>query len=197
MIKIDKGGKPSGEAAPPSPLLTAYQQHLSALKRYVMRIVRAENDVEDVVQEAFLRAYKTEAGGDIQQPKSYLFRVAKHVALNQVRQKINRPTDFLEDTDTSSALTSDWTLEDEMLAQERLGVHCMAVAALPPKRRKVYLMRKVYGMSHKDIASDLGIAVSTVESHLAKAFKECHAQVKTRLADDECGRSLSSKEGGA
>lgn len=164
---------------------------MGALKRYVMRIVHAENDVEDVVQEAFMRAYKTEGDSDIRQPKSYLFRVAKHVALNQIRQKVNRPTDYIEDSDPASVLVEEWTLEDEVLAQERLGIHCMAVAALPPKRRKVYLMRKVYGMSHKSIADSLGITISTVEAHLAKAFKECHLHVKAR--SDEGGRSMHAR----
>ena len=108
-----------------------------------MRILHVENDVDDVVQEAFLRAYRAEGEADIRQPKSYLFRVAKHVALTQIRQKVNRPTDYIEDSDPSNILSSEWTLEDEVFAQERLGIHCMAVAALPPRRRKVYLMRKL------------------------------------------------------
>lgn len=169
----------------PSSLLDVYEQHLSALKRYVMRIIHTENDVEDVVQEAFIRAYKTEADTDIQLPKSYLFRVAKHVALNQVRQKVNRPTDFLEDSDLSSVLVEESTPEDEVLAKERLDIHCKAVATLPPRRRQVYLMRKVYGMSHRSIADSLGITVSTVEAHLVKAFKECHAHIKAQSREYE------------
>ena len=161
-------------------LLAAYQKHLAALKRHVTRIIHSENDVEDIVQEAFMRAYQAESRGDIQQPKSYLFRVAKHVALNQIRQKVNRPTDFLEDSDTDSVLVGEWTVEDEVTAQERLGIHCAAVAALPPRRRKVYLLRKVYGMSHKHIAANLGITTSTVEAHLAKAYSQCHDYVQSR-----------------
>ena len=147
-------------------------------------------------QEAFMRAYKSETDGDIRQPKSYLFRVAKHVALNQIRQKVNRPTDYIEDADPSTILTDNWSLEDEVLAQERLGIHCMAVAALPPKRRKVYLMRKVYGMAHKDIAENLGITISTVEAHLSKAFKECHVHVTARLAEEGSNKMLRAKERG-
>ena len=70
-----------------SPLLGAYEQHLGALKRYILRFLYVEEDVEDVVQEAFMRAYKAEANSEIREPKSYLFRVAKHVALNKIRQK--------------------------------------------------------------------------------------------------------------
>ena len=196
MSRKNKVSKELDRGASRSPILGAYEQHLSALKRYVMRILHVEHDVDDVVQEAFLRAYKAEGGADIRQPKSYLFRVAKHVALGQIRQKVNRPTDYIEDTDPSSILTDEWTLEDEVLAQERLGIHCAAVAALPPRRRKVYLMRKVYGMTQKDIAKSLGITVSTVEAHLARAFKECHMHVKVRLAEEGGDASPRPKERG-
>ena len=196
MAINDKRGHNAKQKTSSSPILAAYEQHLNALKRYVMRITHMENDVDDVVQEAFLRAYKTEAKSDIRQAKSYLFRVAKHVALNQIRQKVNRPTDFLEDSDPASVLVGDSTLEDEILAQERLGIHCAVVAALPPRRRKVYLMRKVYGMSHKSIADSLGITVNTVEAHLAKAFRECQNGVKARIEDSSVQKVQSLRGGG-
>ena len=165
-------------------ILAAFQQHHLALKRFIARFVQNTQDIDDVSQEAFMRAYNTEAkGAEIRQPKSYLFRVAKHVALNHLRQKVTRPTDFLEDIAPSGVLV-EGTLEDEVLAQELLSIHCAAIASLPPKRQRVYLMRKVYGMSHKEIARDLSIATSTVEAHLSKAFKQCHVQVKARLSEE-------------
>ena len=185
-----------------SGVLRVYEEHVSLLKRYVLRLVRSQNDVDDVVQEAFLRAYnaenrsKTENGSEIQQPRSYLFRVAKNVALNQLRQKTNRPTDFIEDFEPSSVLVGDWTLEEEVLAQEKLGVHCEAVAALPPQCRKVYLMRKVYGMRYKAIADALGISVSSVETHLEKGFAKCDAYVEQRMNDQKRDTPIpSSKQG--
>lgn len=182
------------EARPVS-LLSAYQKHLNALKRSVLRIVNVESDVDDVVQEAFMRAYKAEAkGAAIRQPKSYLFRVARHVALDQLRHKINRPTDFLEDSEPATVLAGEWTVEDEVLAQERLGIHCAAVAALPPRRRKVYLLRKVYGMSHKQIADSLDITVSTVEAHLVKAFRQCHDYVRSRTEEGVLGADASAAQ---
>ena len=69
-----------------SPVLSAYKIHVDALRRFISRFV-GKHDVEDVVQEAFLRAYNAESGKPIEQPKSYLVRIAKHVALNQLRQR--------------------------------------------------------------------------------------------------------------
>lgn len=187
----EDGDAPQRDPAQPS-MFATYQRHLAALKRHVMRITHAENDVEDVVQEAFIRAYQAEAGGHVQQPKSYLFRVAKNVAINQIRQKIARPTDYLEDSSPENVLVEEWSLEDEVLAQERLSIHCAAVAALPPRRRKVYLLRKVYGMSHKEIAANLGITTSTVEAHLAKAYKQCHEYVAERTQTGEYQRGATA-----
>ena len=165
-----------------SAVLSAYKTHVEALRRFISRFV-GKHDVEDVVQEAFLRAYNAESGKPIEQPKSYLFRIAKHVALNQLRQRSRKPTDYLEDLDSPDVLVNEWTLEDEIMAQQKLGFHCAAVAALPPKCRKVYLLRKVYGMSYKDIAATLQISDSTVEAHISKGYARCDQYVAKRMGE--------------
>lgn len=166
-----------------SAVLSAYQNHLGALKQFIARMLNNRHDAEDVVQEAFLLAYKAENKKAIEHPKSFLFKIAKNVALNQLRQKSRRPTDYLEDFDVADVLTTEWTLEEEAIAQQTLGIHCAAVAALPPKCRNVYLMRKVYAMSYKEIAEKLDITVSTVETHLEKGFARCSAYVEERTRE--------------
>jgi len=167
--------------------LGAYTVHVAALKRFVLRLLGNHNDVDDVVQEVFLRAYNAERSKEIEEPKSYLFRIARNVALNELRQKTRRPTDYLEDFEPSQVLTSEWTLEDQIMAQQKLELHCAAVAALPPTCRKVYLMRKVYAMSLKEIAEVLGISVKTVENHITKGFARCDAYVAERMSETKKG----------
>ncbi|MDB9951893.1 RNA polymerase sigma factor [Porticoccaceae bacterium] len=174
-----------------SSVLSAYKTHVEALRRFISRFV-GKHDVEDVVQEAFLRAYNAESGKPIEQPKSYLFRIAKHVALNQLRQRSRKPTDYLEDFDSPDVLVNEWTLEDEIMAQQKLGFHCAAVAALPPKCRKVYLLRKVYGMSYKDIAATLQISDSTVEAHISKGYARCDQYIAKRMGEPS-KRALASQ----
>ena len=69
------------------------------------------------------------------------------------------------------------------MAQQKLGFHCAAVASLPPKCRKVYLLRKVYGMSYKDIAATLQISDSTVEAHISKGYARCDEYVARRMGE--------------
>jgi|SRR3990167_1506929 len=163
-----------------SAIQEAFTRHQGALKRFISRFLPNSYDIEDVSQETFLRAYTTEKTREIEQPKSFLFRIAKHIALTQLTQKSRQITDYLEDFDDSEVLLIEDTVEDEFLARETLGIHCEAVAGLPPQCRRVYLMRKVYGMSHKEIAGQLGIAVSTVEKHLIKGVKLCDRYVREK-----------------
>jgi RNA polymerase sigma-70 factor (ECF subfamily) len=143
--------------------------------------MRSTADIEDIAQEAFLRAYAVECNRTIEQPKSFLFRIAKHVALSQLNRKARQITDYLEDADEQELSRMESSAEDEVSAGQTLGLHCEAVASLAPQCRQVYLLRKVHGFSHKQIAAQLGIAVSTVEKHLIKAVEQCDSYIRKRM----------------
>jgi len=175
-----------------SPLYHAFLQHEVAIKRFISRFLRRREDIEDVAQETFLRAYATEQGREIQQPKSFLFRIARNAALNQIARKTNQVTDYLEDLGVTDVVGG-CTAEEEAAATQVLGLHCEAVAALPPQCRRVYLMRKVHGMSHKEIAKRLGISVSTVEKHLIKGVMDCDQYVRER-GGAECAPAKASRD---
>lgn len=161
-----------------TPVYEAYARHHSSLKRFIGRFIRSASDIEDIAQETFLRAYTVERGRSISQPKSFLFRIAKHLALSQLTRKSRRITDYLGEWDDLPVEGN--SPDDEISARQILGLHCEAVAELSPQQRQVYLLRKVHGFSHKEIASELGIAVSTVEKHLMKSVERCEKYVRER-----------------
>ena len=163
----------------------AYVKYELAIKRFVSKFLPRPHDVEDVSQEAFLKAYAAERKHDIDQPKSYLFRVAKHIAISKLRKDARQPLSFIEDFDILDVIGESSTVEDEIMAREQLGLRCDAVAALSPQVRRAYLMRKVYGMSYKQIAERLNISNSTVEKHLAKGILQCESFVRERVLEDE------------
>jgi len=160
----------------------AFQRHQLALKRFISRYLHNRHDIDDVAQEAFLRAYSAERNTKIRQPKSFLFRIAKNIAISELRSKARQITDYIAEDNDTDILVDEWSTEDHLAAQERLGIHCEAVATLAPQCRRVYLMRKVYGMSHKAIALHLDIAVSTVEKHLIKGVELCDLYVRNKSA---------------
>lgn len=74
-----------------------YEASKRALRRYLGRFLARSRDVEDMLQEVFVRAYAMEARRPILLPRAYLFRVAKHVALNEIARRKNSATDSVED----------------------------------------------------------------------------------------------------
>ncbi len=155
-----------------SRILTEFEASKTALRRYLGRFFRRQQDVEDFLQETFVRAYAAEARGPILMPRAYLFRVAKHVSLNEIARRKNSATDSVEDFPDPDVVGSGTQpgVEQEVDGRRQLALFANAVAALPSQCRKVLVLKKIEGLSQREIATRLGIAESTVEKHLAKAL---------------------------
>lgn len=166
-------------------LLTAFQRHHGALKHFIARYLSNQHDIEDVAQESFLRAFRAGMDYSVKQPKSFLFRIAKNVAVSQLRMKSRQITSSIEEQSDFELLDSEWTLEEDVMARERLSIQCEALASLPPQCRRVYILRKVHGLSHKEIAERLGIGQKTVEKHLYKGIAACDHYVRDRFSGDD------------
>lgn len=167
-----------------TPVLQAFQKHQGALRRFISRFVQRTQDIDDVAQEAFMRAFRAEKGKPIEQPKSFLFRIAHNVAITELTKKSHQIIDYIADIDESAVVWLDDSAEEQVMAEEMIGIHCEAVAQLPPQCRRVFLMRKVHGMSHKEISVELGIAISTVEKHMSKAVRASANYIEQRTSDN-------------
>lgn len=140
------------------------------LKRFLYRFSNRPEDIDDLAQEAFLRAFKAESSEPIKSPRAYLFRVARNIALRELGKNSRQLTDYLEDAIDDSILGTEASVEEDLIAQQKLQLCCAAVAELPEQCRRVFLLRKVHALSHKDIATQLDISVKTVEKHVAKGI---------------------------
>lgn len=169
----------SNVRTPLSKVTHAFIENGSYLKAFLRRFMHRQQDIEDIAQEAYIRAFKIEQGSSIDHPKALIFTIAKNIALNELRRKSRRVTDYIEESQAAPEETGAST-EDEVVALERLELYCTAVDDLPEQCRRVYLMRKVHGMSHKEIATQLNITVRTVERHLAKGVLKCRNQLQAQ-----------------
>lgn len=149
----------------------------SFLKRFLTRFLSSPQDIEDVVQESYLKALGAEKKHEITSPKAFLFRIARNEALKELQKKSRRITDYLDDLDIPEAATSDTVMEDSSVTKRRFGLFCQSALEMTPRCRKAFLMCKVYGFSYKEIASELGISVSGVEKHIARGLEICNAHV--------------------
>jgi RNA polymerase sigma factor (sigma-70 family) len=158
----------------------SYLEHKSVLKRYLSRFLTSPDDIDDVLQETFLRAFQAE-GKDarIRSPKAYLTRIARNIALKELHKRSTLVFGYVDEVATPETYGSTPT-EQHVVEHERIAVFCKAAASLPAQCRKAFLMCKVYGFSHQEIAQELGISVSTVEKHLASGLQRCNEYMTAR-----------------
>jgi len=161
-----------------SSVSNAFLENMDFLKNYLKRFFSQNEDIEDVTQEVYLKAFQIEQKGSIDNPKAYLFRVAKNVALNELNRKSRQMTEYIEERLASIPLDGIDSPEDRLEAQQTISLYCDAAHALPKKCRRVFLLRKVNGMSHKEIANHLGITTSAVEKHLRNGAKRCKDYIR-------------------
>ena len=144
--------------------------HLGAAHNLARWLTRNETDAEDVVQEAFLRAFKffdTFRGSD---SRRWLLAVVRNTCFTWLRQ--NRAGELLQAGDGEDVELIEGHEDDpeETLAQsdEREQLR-RAIEELPAEFREVIVLRELEGMSYREIASVASVPVGTVMSRLARA----------------------------
>jgi RNA polymerase sigma-70 factor (ECF subfamily) len=176
-----------------STILEAYLENEVALKRYLRRFIRSREGADDLAQEAFVRAFAAEPGRVIESPKAFLFKVAKNLALNELARQSSAAFAPLGDLEGQEVLedSNQVAADDVVDSRERIRLLARAIAALPPQCAKVFLLRKMQGLSQKEIAVRLNISVRTVENHVATGLSRCRAYM--RAHDGTAGGSMPER----
>ncbi len=159
-------------------ITAAFVKHRGGLLRYLSHFLRDSGDVEDISQEVFIRAFKAAQKGTVRQPKSFLYRIARNAALTEIKRQSASIIQLVDVLSPEMDRQVEPSAEDALNRKDRLKIFWQAVDTLPPQCRRVFVMRKVFGFTHKEIAAKLNISTSTVEKHLASGLQKCirHAQ---------------------
>jgi RNA polymerase sigma-70 factor (ECF subfamily) len=162
------------------------------LRRYLWRFTSGAEDLEDLIQETYVRVYSLSDFQVVSSPKAYLFTIARNLAIERARQNAIRATDLIADVDDLDLESSSGPANAHHDARCRFESFCAAVDNLPPICRRAFVLRKVYSLSHSEIAEVLGVSQSTVEKHVAKGLKRCRDYLRERgLLEDPVERERS------
>jgi RNA polymerase sigma-70 factor, ECF subfamily len=151
--------------------------HLDAAYRFARWLSPAEAD--DVVQEAFLRAFRAFdnlRGGDV---KAWLFTIVRNCHADALRQQQRRggvplPSSALPLEPLGGGGAAD--PESESIALDAAATLERLISALPPEHREVLLLREMEDMSYREIAAVAQVPIGTVMSRLARARAALKAQ---------------------
>ncbi len=153
-------------------LLTGY----SDLARHLARRFGRTSDVDDILQDTYLKLQTIPSDVVIRNPRSYLYRLADNLAMDRLRSASARERYI--SGDAIPDVTEDRpSPEHETDYRQRMLILEKAVSELPDRQREVFLMHKFDGLSYGDIATELGISKSGVEKLMMKALAHCRGRL--------------------
>lgn len=143
-----------------------------ALTRYFQRRLPNTHEVEDLVQEVFLRIVRRGDSQDLDRFEGYVFQTAASVIKDRFRRRRTRMSERHVVFEPDLHGQTDISPEETILAREALSATTRAIMALPERTRTIFVLRRLEGLSHPEIARRLGLSLSTVEKHIQRAAKQ-------------------------
>ena len=147
--------------------------HEGRLKAFIRGSFPTLFDVDDVVQEAYVAILRTPASKPIRSVKAFLFQVARHLAIDRVRRQKISPIVPVADLQTLDLREEGMDVAELACNEEELQILAEALEKLPARCREVLIMRKLQGISQKEIAAQLGISEQTVQAQVQRGVKGC------------------------
>jgi RNA polymerase sigma-70 factor (ECF subfamily) len=144
--------------------------HESSLRAYLRDAFPVVRDVDDVVQESFLRTWRARTSQPIRSARAFLFQVARRVALDLVRRDRRAPCTTVRDLAALPVLESGLNAAEAAGMQEKLYLVADGVEALPKRCRQIVILRKLQGIPQKEVAARLGLSEKTVEAQLSRGI---------------------------
>ena len=180
VVRVQKGDKGAFDL-----LVRKYQHKVAKL---IARYVRDRGEIEDVTQEAFIKAYRA-IGGFRGESAFYtwLYRIAVNTAKNYLDSQGRRPpssdveVEGAELIDSADSLRDQATPERRLLTDEIAATVNRAIAALPEDLRTAIILREIDGLSYEEIAQVMECPIGTVRSRIFRAREAIDTELRPLL----------------
>lgn len=136
------------------------------LMRFLNKNWRNKSELEDLRQEAYARILESAEGGIPEHTKAFVLTTARNLLINRVRREHIVPIDSIADLEALNAVDEAPGADRTAIARDTLRRLQAALDRLPPRCREVVLLRRVEGLSRREIAAHMGISEKTVAAHM-------------------------------
>ncbi|MBL9211397.1 MAG: RNA polymerase sigma factor [Opitutaceae bacterium] len=141
--------------------------HEAELRSYLRGKFSAHLDIDDLIQETYARLLQAREQTQLRSTRGYLFTIARNVALDAFRRRRVLVIDGVAELDLLPVLEDRPGIADAVARDQELQLLAEAIQALPERCRQVITLRKLHGLSHREIAQRLGITENTVNAQVA------------------------------
>ena len=165
----------------------------AALMRFLRRHWRTPHEVDDLRQEIYARVYGAAAEARPLLVGAFVFRTARNLLIDKARRAKIVSLDFVAEIETV-AIPVDIGGEDRRLtARRELRALEAALGRLPPRCREVVILRKIEGLSQREVAKRMGVTEDTVERQVSKGVR---ALARALFEDDQGSGAQESETWG-
>lgn len=159
-------------------LLTALVRRVdSRLRGFLRRRPVADAEVDDLMQETFLRLAHRADLAEVNQLEPYLFQTARSVINDHLRRQAARITLDGSDDEAWQAAPDERSPERCAIGSESLQTMTRVLAGLPERARHAFILNRFEGMSYQTIARRLGVSVSSIEKDIMLALAQLSASL--------------------
>ena len=143
-----------------------YEKYSRRLYGFVFRYVKQDADTEEIVQDVFIKIWKSRTKIDVYSSfESFLFTIAHNAMVNLLKKRVTEQK-YVEHVKSLQVINESYELTDEIhykeLEQKFLGL----LDELSPRQKEIFQLSREEGLSNKEIADKLGISIQTVKNHL-------------------------------
>lgn len=183
--------------APPRGRLVAWVgaeilPHERDVRRWLARGGWGREESDDIVQDAYCRIAALESIDHIQNGRAYLFQTVRSVVADRLRQA--RVVSLAQSTEIAILDVYDHTPSQERVLAGRAElrrVHA-AIQGLPERCRTIFMLRRVEGLSQREIAQRLGVTENVVETQAARGLRLLLKALTSEAPDEDEGRREGS-----
>jgi len=178
-------------------LIPLFTELRPALSRFLQTRGASPDEAEDILQDVYIKLL-AERPGPVAQPRAYLYKMANNHFLLHRRtagRRERREEDWAGVHGGSGEIDDQPSVETELIAREQLAILQRILDGLPERTRIIFRRFRIDGEPQRVIAGELGISISAVEKHLARAYQAI-AAAKLRLNEDHADRRNLTGERG-
>lgn len=154
--------------------------HNDEALRLATRLVGAPDRGEDVVMSVWLRlsALLSRPAAELppslaERPRGYLFRAVRNMATDHLL-RMRREAEYRVDLEDTEALADDSADAAERLhLRRKIATLAVAINGLSTDCRRAFILCRLHGWPHREIAETLGVSISMVEKHMIRALRQC------------------------
>lgn len=145
--------------------------HEADLRAWLRRSGSPPADVDDIVQEAYCRLAALDSITHIGNGRAYLFRTARNIAIEKIRRARIVRIDCVTEIDALSVVDDEPSPERIVAGRRELGRVQRLIEGLPERCRQIFTLRRIHGLSQKEVAARLGITENVVETQSIRGLR--------------------------